>query len=67
MKYTEFRDSIRDFLMPRPEDGIWKEIRVALSFPCKSPCPEWVKRLETDIGLNRKERNRNIFCDSFAD
>ncbi len=56
MKYTEFRDAVRDFLFLNADGATWKELKDALDLPWDRPCPEWVKRLETDIGLRRKEK-----------
>ncbi len=56
MKYSEFRDAVRDFLFLNADGATWKELQDALDLPWDRPCPEWVKRLETDIGLRRKEK-----------
>jgi hypothetical protein len=56
MRYEEFRDAVRDHLMLNPEGVTWKELREALDLPYERPCPEWVKRLENDMGLDRKEK-----------
>ncbi|MFH1675976.1 MAG: hypothetical protein ABIC40_03040 [bacterium] len=53
MRYTEFRDAIRDELRRSPSGRTWPEIRDKLKLPYKSPCQEWVGRLEHDIGLSR--------------
>ena len=56
MRYAEFRDAVRGYLSLHSEGATWKELREALDLPCERPCPEWVKRLETDIGLDRTEK-----------
>jgi hypothetical protein len=56
MRYEEFRDAVRDHLMMNPEGATWKELSEALDLPYERPCPEWVKQLENDIGLDRKEK-----------
>ncbi len=56
MRYEEFRDAVRDHLMLNPEGATWQELRDALDLPYERPCPEWVKRLENDIGLDRIEK-----------
>lgn len=56
MRYEEFRDAVRGHLMLNPQGATWKELRDALDLPYERPCPEWVKRLENDMGLDRKEK-----------
>ncbi len=53
MQYVEFRDAIRDYLKSHRAGATWSEIRLRLRLPYKIPCPTWVARLETDIGLTR--------------
>ncbi len=56
MRYEEFRDAVRGHLILNPQGATWKELRDALDLPYERPCPEWVKRLENDMGLCRKEK-----------
>jgi len=56
MKYTEFRDSIRNELERNPAGRTWKEIKVSLDLPYQRPCPTWVAELEKNIGLDRSEK-----------
>ena len=56
MRYEDFRDAVRDHLIRFSEGATWKQLRDALDLPYERPCPEWVKRLENDIGLHRKEK-----------
>ena len=53
MRYAEFRDSIRAELQRHPTGLTWAELREQLSLPYTRPCPEWVIRLEAEIGLLR--------------
>lgn len=53
MRYVEFRDSIREELRRNPSGLTWPELRDRLDLPYTSPCQEWVKRLEIEIGLSR--------------
>jgi hypothetical protein len=53
MRYTEFRDSIRDELMRNPAGNTWAALQKQLELPYTRPCPEWTKRLEKEIGLTR--------------
>ncbi|MAS96450.1 MAG: hypothetical protein CMO55_24945 [Verrucomicrobiales bacterium] len=61
MKYTEFRDTIRDELIRHRDGKTWKELRDELNLPYRSPCPEWVGQLEKDISLDRSEKRGNAF------
>lgn len=53
MRYVDFRDSIRDELRRNRAGLTWPQLRDRLSLPYKSPCSEWVSRLEKEIGLRR--------------
>jgi hypothetical protein len=59
MKYTEFRDSIRDELRRNPSGKTWKELKSSLDLPYSRPCPNWIRRLEQQIGLERSEKRGN--------
>jgi hypothetical protein len=55
MTYTAFKAAIRSKLQREPEGLPWTELRDSLNLPYDRPCPEWVKRLEQDIGLTRSK------------
>ena len=59
MKYIEFRDLIHQELSRHPSGKTWKEIKSSLGLPYGRPCPEWIARMEMEIGLERKERKGN--------
>ncbi len=59
MSYSEFRDVIRKQLVKDGSGLTWKELRDSLKLPYDRPCPEWTKKLEKDIGLERKEKRGN--------
>ncbi len=59
MKYTDFRDSIQNKLAKHPAGLTWKELKTSLNLPYTQPCPEWIKKLESEIGLERKEKKGN--------
>ena len=59
MTYAAFRDSIHEELKSRKEGKTWKELRQSLKLPYDRPCPNWVVRLEKEIGLVRKDRIGN--------
>jgi hypothetical protein len=53
MRYTEFRDLIREELDRSPEGRTWAELRDGLGLPYDRPCPTWTRKLEEQIGLTR--------------
>lgn len=53
MRYTEFRDSIRQELRRHPRGLTWADLRDQLALPYDRPCPTWVSSLEEEIGLVR--------------
>jgi hypothetical protein len=53
MRYVDFRDSIQKELKRCPKGQTWKDLKECLDLPYKTPCSEWVARLETEIGLTR--------------
>ena len=53
MRYTEFRDLIRDELHRRRTGLTWAQLRDRLSLPYERPCPAWTRCLEKEIGLVR--------------
>jgi hypothetical protein len=61
MTYQEFRDLIQTKLRERRLGMTWRELRDDLELPCDLPCPEWTRRLESDIGLIRKKGAGNAF------
>jgi hypothetical protein len=59
MKYTEFKDSIREELKRNPSGLTWRELKGTLALPYERPCSEWTSRLEKEIGLVRREKKGN--------
>ena len=53
MRYSDFRDSIRDELACHDDGLTWVELKTRLRLPYDRPCPTWVKELEREIGLSR--------------
>ncbi len=53
MRYVEFRNAIEEELLENRAGLTWAELRERLNLPYKQPCPEWVKRMEEEIGLSR--------------
>jgi transposase len=56
MKYTEFRDLIREGLEKSSDGFTWKELKRNRNLPYTTPCPTWIKNLEKEIGLRRKRK-----------
>ncbi len=59
MTYTAFRDTVRSTLQSHPNGLTWQELRQTSQLPYQRACPEWTKRLERDIGLNRSAKRGN--------
>ncbi len=53
MRYTDFRDQIKDELIKNPEGLTWSNLRDRLALPYERPCPTWVQKLEKEIGIKR--------------
>ena len=53
MRYVDFRDSICMELRRNPEGLTWRELRERLALPYRTPCAEWVARMERENGLER--------------
>jgi hypothetical protein len=53
MRYIEFKEQVKKFLKDNPSGVTWKELRDRLDLSYKKPCPEWTRKLEAEIGLNR--------------
>ena len=54
MRYVDFRDSICRELRRSPKGLTWPELKQRLSLPYRSPCSEWVERMEHENGLTRE-------------
>jgi hypothetical protein len=55
MRYIEFKTTIQRHLRKHRHGATWTELRDALALPYERPCPEWTRRLETEIGLVRRK------------
>jgi hypothetical protein len=55
MNYVEFKTSIQRHLESHWNGATWQELRDALKLPYERPCPEWIHRLEKEIGLVRRK------------
>lgn len=61
MRYVDFRDSICRELRRNRKGLTWPELRDRLDLPYKSPCSEWVKRMEDEDGLTRTPGSGRAF------
>ncbi|MEM7696837.1 MAG: hypothetical protein AAF236_00345 [Verrucomicrobiota bacterium] len=59
MTYPEFRETIQSTLVQHASGLTWSELRDQGSLPYQRACPEWTRRLESDIGLDRTEKRGN--------
>lgn len=53
MSYNEFKNTIQSELRRTPAGLTWTQLREKLGLPYERACPEWTKRLEDEIGLER--------------
>jgi len=53
MRYTEFREAIHKELIENPDGFTWEELKERLGLPYEHPCPNWINRMELEIGLTR--------------
>lgn len=53
MRYLEFRNAIEEELLQNRAGLTWAELKERLNLPYKQPCPEWVRRMEEEVGLSR--------------
>lgn len=65
--YEDFKNSIKSILERHPSGLTWTQIRDKLNFSQKYPNNQWVRRLESDIGLKRIKAGRDLFWSSEND
>ncbi|MGA1821720.1 MAG: hypothetical protein ACMUIG_04265 [Thermoplasmatota archaeon] len=56
MKYIDFRDRIIEKLRRSGEGMTWSELKDRLDLPYRTPCPEWVNRMERENDLVREKK-----------
>jgi hypothetical protein len=61
MRYVEFRDAIGKELRRVPSGLTWAALKSRLKLPYSTPCPEWLKQMEQDIGLSRERGSGRAF------
>ena len=60
MTYDTFKETIRETLQSSPQPLTWTEIRTIAKLPQAVPNNQWVRKLETDIKLQRRRDNHGI-------
>jgi hypothetical protein len=60
MTYETFKETIRGTLQSSRQPMTWTEIRTSAKLPQAVPNNQWVRKLEIDIGLQRKRDNHGI-------
>ena len=55
MRYEELKKIVHEELSHSREGMTWNQLKDSLALPYKTLCPEWIKQLEEDIGLNRRK------------
>ena len=56
MTYLAFKQASHARLRKHRCGLTWPELKAALNLPYARPCPEWVARLEREIGLVRRKK-----------
>jgi hypothetical protein len=54
LRYVEFRDAIAKELGRNRSGLTWGELKSRLDLPYRTPCQEWLKRMEDEVGLVRE-------------
>lgn len=62
MSYDEFKNTIHAELRRTPAGLTWVQLREKLGLPYDRACPEWTKRLEDEIGLERVKGEGRAYC-----
>jgi len=60
MSYEDFRDTIKQTLKKAKQPLTWTEIRTTAGLPQALPNNQWVRRMETDIGLKREKDKHGV-------
>jgi hypothetical protein len=55
MTYSAFKSAIATELKRHRTGRTWKDLKSRLKLPYARPCPEWTRKLETEIGLVREK------------
>jgi|ERR1700682_2457893 len=60
MTYDEFKDKVADVLRRAGKELTWTEIRTEAKLAQALPNNQWVRRMESDIGLLRRKDTHGI-------
>lgn len=61
MTYLEFKTTIQFALKKKRSGATWSELKTSLRLPYMRPCPEWTRRMESEVGLTRRKgRGREL-------
>jgi hypothetical protein len=55
MTYVAYKLAIAGELKRHRTGRTWKDLQSRLKLPYARPCPEWTRRLESEIGLVREK------------
>ena len=55
MTYVAFKSAIAGELKKHRAGKTWKALRADLRLPYDRPCPEWTRKLVSEIGLVREK------------
>ncbi len=60
MAYEDFRDKIKETLGNEGQPLTWTAVRTIAALPQAFPNNQWVRRMETDIGLKRERDRKGV-------
>jgi len=55
MTYVAYKSAIAGELKRHRAGWTWSELQSRLKLPYARPCPEWTRKLESEIGLVREK------------
>jgi hypothetical protein len=55
MTYATYKTAISGELKRHRAGRTWKELQSRLKLPYERPCPEWTRKMESEIGLVREK------------
>jgi len=61
LTYDDFKNRILELLNSKPEGFIWQEIKEKLNLEQKVPNNKWVRKLEKEISLRRRNYEGSIY------
>jgi hypothetical protein len=55
MRYVEYKALIQTALKRNRNGLTWAQLKEKLDLPYQRACPQWTKRMESEIGLTRSK------------